>query len=419
MKKSTIIILLLLLSVFFSHKAISDHVNEEIEVCQTKNMIAVNVTLSNGTVLSFKTIDDYLLTIYDLFKKGEITLQDVEDVKVLNWNKYITLYNTSEELNESAYSKAYSLYFYWIDNASIYNYSGHIVAGALQDFINAGIRYEGIVIYGKVHSITLKAKDGEISKDELGSLSILIIGNFSDNNLLSTIYGMINESKEISFYLVDVSNKLNVTELPSNAKIIGLEDSKLNGDNLTESIGLSNIYPVIIGIYNTMIVWKSVGIDSIKRSIDYLIDVNTFGNENFYRIAGYKVDRILGYNLFETKIAKITVFFSKGIGEANVSLEYIILDKENNTIKKGHLLKEVNNTEPVTFEIELKNGSRFLKINVSVVSDFGSDFEKAEFKVESIYKEKPKPKIPWATIISILLVIIVFIAGVVYYRKKY
>jgi len=419
MRKNVIIILLLLLSIFFSHKIVSNHVNEGIKVCQTKNMIVVNVTLSNGTILSFETIDNYLLTIYDLLKGGEITLQDIEDVKVLNWNKYIMLYNTSEELNESAYSKAYSLYFYWIDNASTYNYSGHIVAGALLDFINAGIKYEGTVIYGKVHSITLKTKDGEISEDELGSLSILIIGNFSDSNLLSTIYGMINESTEISFYLVDVSNKLNVTELPLNAKIVSLEDSKLNGDNLTESLGLSNMYPVIVGIYNMMIVWKSVGIDSIKRAIDYLIDADTLGNENFYRIAGYKIDRILGYNLFETKIAKVTVFFLRGIGKANVSLEYIVLDKENNTIQTGHLSKKVSSIEPMTFEIELKNGSRFLKINVSIISDFGSDFERVEFKVESIYKEKPKPKIPWVTIISILLVIVVFIAGVIYYRRKY
>ncbi len=408
-------------------KSISGPFNiEEEDSLNASNVSLVKIFLKNGSIINYTNVDDAIRDFYKAIISNGFSLSDILNISVMRFQDYLAVLQNETYLNQTTYVPAYRLFFSILTNPSTYNYTGTIIPVNGYEFLynTYGGKLTKCFMYGRLSSLRIIDVYGnEITMGD-AKLALISYINATDTTLSSSVLDELNktvaENSDIKVIVIDIANTLN-----KSAQYVQIYNKMYFANDFNTSIE-SNVNgtfssfgfiatPAYVYIKNDLyVVRKSIGYEKASLMNQYIRVLTKSDNGLF----SYIINDVSASNLVEGEKADIYIKVGDGFGNATLSVDYRILDENNNTLDSDTVNKEIQYNEWINFKIDLPNKSRTLILSVSVYSDNlpGSHIV-ISFKVKEREERTHEERFPWDLVTGIvLLLILIIVIGSYAYR---
>jgi len=379
----------------------------------------VKIFLKNGSILNYTTLDDAVEDFYEEVINGRLSTSDILNISVMRFQDYLAILQNNTSLNQTEYFPGYKLFFSILANSDKYNYSGSIVAVDGREFLynTYGDRLTKCFMYGRLSDLKIIDVSGEevaIQDDELVILSYI---NTNDTVLSKKVTSELNKTAtinpDVKIIIIDVANRLNESSsYVKNYKNLYFSND-FNTSIKSNTTGSFNSFGFIVTpsyVYvkgDLYVVRKSMGYEQADL-INQYINVLARGDKGLF---SYIINDVLANNLVEGEKANINVRIDDGFSNVTLGINYVIINKNNETLDSGKIEKLVQKSGWVSFKIDLPNASYALILTISTYSDelSGSSIV-VSFTIKEKEKKEREPGLPWDLITGIILLLVLIIA---------
>ncbi|MGQ4890926.1 MAG: hypothetical protein ACP6IP_00370 [Candidatus Njordarchaeia archaeon] len=391
----------------------------------------VNITLSNGSVLNFTTVDDAMRYLYNQINSGKLTLSNITNVTVLYFEDYIGL--LSNETNITAIPiPAYETFFVRLPNPEDYNYTGKYIPTKVDGIIKYGNALTRSILYGKVGPIEyVDINNNNHTSSEFASHDINVLLFYNSRYLNASLW-QLTEIQSSMDNLTSMGVNVIAIDLNNNATLANEIKSKYN---LTMTITLNNeTYAPernVTGVYklfgfenitpstvymdgNGYVLRKHMGVEDINSILVYvkLMKKGPIG------LAQYPILDIYIEEPREDTASDVVISLGDGFGEISKLEGTYQLVYSNGTVSENKTLN-LKSSDGVTFRdaIYIPNDTKSVIIYASLISEYGNYSYSVVIQVEQTPRKEKKQEFPYEMAIIAVILVIVIALGAFYYKR--
>jgi len=285
----------------------------------------VNITLKNGTILKFGTVENATKFLYSNLVSGKLSTRDIENITTVYFSNYMSALKGEKNLTALDVVPGYKVFF--LRKKVTGNYStNYIPVSEGEAFTNKVDMLTRNLLYGKIGNLTITDINGERHLVRDYDFSVIIFLNTSQQNI--TMY-QFNELKEnvdrlsnesIIFYLIDISNNrsfmVEANRQLNNSRIIFALDSNITINDkpisLYLELGFKSVTPSSTIISSEgLILRKNFGVENITT----LLDVIKILKEGAIGLVKYIISSFYLEKAEEGATTDTVVVLSDGFGE--------------------------------------------------------------------------------------------------------